>query len=201
MNLRDTYNRIAADWDNENGGKTWSTPRVQMFATYFLPSATILDAGCGPGHKAKELAECGLRVHGFDFSEEMVKIARTAVPEATFAVGDLRTFEATEQYNGILALASLLHVPKPEVAGVMQRLWSCLRTGGYMFALVKERPDGMPEEEDVTKDNYGYEYSRLFTYFTMPEFKQYFLDLGAEIMLEERFPIGHTVWLGLIVKK
>lgn len=41
----------------------------------------LLDAGCGPGNKARELVDMGMCVHGFDFSEEMARLARQAVKE------------------------------------------------------------------------------------------------------------------------
>lgn len=201
MDLRETYNRIAEDWNKENGGWTWSTPRVQAFATYFPKGSLILDAGCGPGNKARELMDVGMRVHGFDFSEEMVRLARQAVPEGTFNVGDLREVAVDSEYDGILALASLLHISKAEVGAVVGRLWEHLKPSGYFFVAVKEQKEGGPAEEVVARDDYGYPIERFFSFFTMEELKKYFTDLGGEVVMQERFPIGRTVWLNVIIKK
>src|ERR1700678_211715 len=49
----------------------------------------VLDAACGPGLYAAELARRGGVVTGFDQSPRMVEICRDAVPEGEFRVHDL----------------------------------------------------------------------------------------------------------------
>jgi SAM-dependent methyltransferase len=49
----------------------------------------ILDAACGPGLYAQELARRGALVTGFDQSPRMVELSRSRVPEAEFRVHDL----------------------------------------------------------------------------------------------------------------
>ena len=49
----------------------------------------VLDAACGPGLYAAELARRGAAVTGFDHSPRMVDIARSRVPEGEFRVHDL----------------------------------------------------------------------------------------------------------------
>ncbi len=50
----------------------------------------VLDAGCGPGLYAAELAGRGARVIGFDQSPRMVELCRQRVP-----AGDFRTHDVT----------------------------------------------------------------------------------------------------------
>jgi SAM-dependent methyltransferase len=58
-----------------------------------LPGADVLDAGCGTGRYAIELARRGYVVHGVDLSPDLIDIAVRANGEAggsvSFAVGDL----------------------------------------------------------------------------------------------------------------
>jgi SAM-dependent methyltransferase len=58
-----------------------------------LPGSEILDAGCGTGRYAIELARRGYVVHGVDLSPELIEVARSANGEvhrgASFAVGDI----------------------------------------------------------------------------------------------------------------
>ena len=70
-----------------------------------LPGASILDAGCGTGRYAIELARRGYSVHGVDLSPELVEVARQSVREqagsVVFRVGDI--FELPRHcYSGIL---------------------------------------------------------------------------------------------------
>jgi SAM-dependent methyltransferase len=58
-----------------------------------LPGAKILDAGCGTGRYALELARRGYVVHGADLSPELIDIATRAIGDSTgrtsFSVGDI----------------------------------------------------------------------------------------------------------------
>jgi ubiquinone/menaquinone biosynthesis C-methylase UbiE len=49
----------------------------------------VLDAACGPGLYAAELARRGAHVVGFDHSPRMVEICRARVPQGEFQVHDL----------------------------------------------------------------------------------------------------------------
>jgi SAM-dependent methyltransferase len=49
----------------------------------------VLDAACGPGLYAAELAASGARVTGFDQSPRMVSLCRERVPAGEFRVHDL----------------------------------------------------------------------------------------------------------------
>src|SRR5262245_34462437 len=58
-----------------------------------LPGAEILDAGCGTGRYAIELARRGYVVHGVDLSPELIAVAAGATEGSTgrvsFTVGDI----------------------------------------------------------------------------------------------------------------
>src|SRR5262245_9282428 len=67
-----------------------------------LPGATLLDAGCGTGRYAGELARRGYLVEGVDRSSELIETARQSVGDAaSFRVGDLLVLPAAH-YGGIL---------------------------------------------------------------------------------------------------
>jgi SAM-dependent methyltransferase len=69
------------------------------------PGATILDAGCGTGRYAGELARRGYAVEGVDRSSELIETARQSVrgygDSVSFRVGDILTLPAA-RYDGIL---------------------------------------------------------------------------------------------------
>jgi 2-polyprenyl-3-methyl-5-hydroxy-6-metoxy-1,4-benzoquinol methylase len=64
-----------------------------------LAPATVLDAGCGTGRVARELARRGVGVVGVDADESMIATARERDPELDWRVADLcgldlgRTFD------------------------------------------------------------------------------------------------------------
>jgi 2-polyprenyl-3-methyl-5-hydroxy-6-metoxy-1,4-benzoquinol methylase len=58
-----------------------------------LPGGEVLDAGCGTGRYALELARRGYAVRGVDLSPELIDIATQAIGDSTghvsFSVGDI----------------------------------------------------------------------------------------------------------------
>src|SRR5687768_3180993 len=58
-----------------------------------LPGAEVMDAGCGTGRYAIELARRGYRVDGIDVSPELVEVAKRAAVEShgsvSFWVGNI----------------------------------------------------------------------------------------------------------------
>jgi SAM-dependent methyltransferase len=71
-----------------------------------LPGATLLDAGCGTGRYAGELARRGYAVEGVDRSSELIETARQSVRghgnSVSFRVGDLLALLPVARYAGIL---------------------------------------------------------------------------------------------------
>lgn len=76
-----------------------------------IPNPRILEIGCGPGQFAHYLWDQGFRdYHGFDFSPEAVRIAKTVVPQS-FDVGDALKAESFRyEYNVAIVLEVLEHV-------------------------------------------------------------------------------------------
>ena len=69
------------------------------------PGAEVVDAGCGTGRYAIELARRGYRVDGIDVSPELVEVAKRAAAESqgsvSFWIGDILDL-AHERYQAIL---------------------------------------------------------------------------------------------------
>ena len=139
---------------------------------------------------------------GIDFSEKMIEIAKREVPEGTFLVLDLGDVDKLDYlFDGIFMQAALLHVPKKEVIGKLEKLTKKLKVGGYLYVGVKERkPEGV-EEEIKTEDDYGYPYERFFSYFTTDEVESYLRKAGLEVVSSEIKPSGNTNWIQVIGRK
>lgn len=115
MNLQETYNRIARDWHKDHQKDDWWVEGVRQFISLLPAGGSVLDVGCGAGTKTKYLQKKGLDVMGIDFAAEMIAIAKEEVPNAEFAVGDMRALPLfKKRFDGIFAQASLLHISKNE---------------------------------------------------------------------------------------
>jgi SAM-dependent methyltransferase len=118
-------------------------PLYQRFLRYVRPGGRILDAGCGPGRDALVFAERGYEVVAFDASEAMVQLARRRVGDRV-EVRWMR-FEDLEwqnEFDGIWACASLLHVPKAAFTEVGIRLAMALRPAGAWYMSFKLGTEG-----------------------------------------------------------
>ncbi|WP_192072956.1 class I SAM-dependent methyltransferase [Pantoea agglomerans] len=135
MNNEDYYRQNAQRFFTD-------TVSVDMSAHYppFIdclpPGAHILDAGCGSGRDVKAFSEMGFIVEAFDASAELVALARqlSGKPVAQMRFQDV---DAVERYDGIWCCASLLHVSKAELPGVMTKLTMALKPGGVGYLSFK----------------------------------------------------------------
>ncbi len=113
----------------------------------------ILDAGCGSGRDTKAFVDRGYRVTAIDASAKMVEATErlTGQPAKQMRFQGL---EDQNEFDAIWACASLLHVSRAELGGVLKRFVAALRPGGVCYLSFKEG-DGERTERD-----------RLFTDFT-----------------------------------
>lgn len=106
------------------------------FTKHLFPNALILDFGCGSGRDTKAFLEEGFKVEAIDGSEELCKKASdyTGIQVKQMLFNDL---DETDKYDGIWANATLLHLPKAELADVLKRLEKALKPNGIIFASFK----------------------------------------------------------------
>jgi SAM-dependent methyltransferase len=114
--------------------------------------AEVLELGCGRGvPTTRELARRH-RVTGVDISAVQIELARHHVPEASFIQGDVTELDvASGSLNAIVALYVFGHIPVREQPGLIGRIGSWLRPGGFLLATI-----GTGEaHEDVDEDWLG----------------------------------------------
>jgi len=108
----------------------------EPFLAFVPQGGRILDAGCGSGRDSAAFLMRGCQVTAFDGSAAMVKAAteRTGLPVLHL------TFDAIswrDEFDGVWAFASLLHLPSDDIADALVRLTATLKDGGVLFASLK----------------------------------------------------------------
>lgn len=99
-----------------------------------LTGQRVLDAGCGPGMAAIELARRGAEVVAVDLSPTLVDLARERYGHAphaarvTWASGDMLD-PAHGTFDWVLAMDSLIHYDEPELLGALRGLAARVRRG------------------------------------------------------------------------
>ncbi|MEC5324986.1 class I SAM-dependent methyltransferase [Aurantimonas sp. A3-2-R12] len=99
-------------------------------------ATTVVDIGCGHGGLAKALTARGFRVTGIDPGEAAIEAARTAAPEADFAVapGEKLPF-ADHSFDAAVFLNSLHHVPKARMLDALGEAARVTRAGGTVLVV------------------------------------------------------------------
>ena len=107
-----------------------------------LPGSEVLDAGCGTGRYAAELARRGYLVHGIDVSTELVEVARRSIDEApvsvSFAVGNIFD-QPAGRFDAILCRGVLNDfVDHDSRAAVFATFARAIRPAGVLILDVRE---------------------------------------------------------------
>lgn len=167
---------------------------INKFTSYLQPGAHILDAGSGVGRDTKTFLEMGFKVSAFDASEEMVKMSTEYAGVQTRLL-KFEDMDYENEFDGIWACASLLHVKKEDMEVVFSKLSKALKQNGILFVSYKDR------DEDYEKDG------RNFSCFTNDEFDT-FMQKFEDFKILSKFTtfdvrpnrIGEK-WLNAIVAK
>lgn len=101
------------------------------------PNAYILDFGCGVGRDSKYFIEKGYRIRAIDGSEEICKLATQYINQKVECMR-FEELEEVNQYDGIWACASILHVEKEKLPAVFNRMIKALKENGVMFVSFKK---------------------------------------------------------------
>lgn len=102
-----------------------------------LPAgAHILDAGCGGGRDSKVFMENGFTVTAMDASGKMCAEAEKLLKQEVLRLS-FEEMNFQNEFDGIWACASLLHVAKSEINLIMRKLKNALMQDGVLYASFK----------------------------------------------------------------
>ena len=96
---------------------------------------SVLDAGCGTGRVARELARRGLDVVGVDLDPSMLDTARRNAPQLDWRLGDLATVELGRQFEAAVLAGNVMIFLTPGTEGaVVANVARHLTPGGLLIA-------------------------------------------------------------------
>lgn len=186
------YNQNAARFLEDTAGVEF-TEIQNAFLSLLPEGALILDFGCGSGRDALEFLKRGYQVEATDGSEEMCRasaeLTGLAVRQMLF-----QELDEKEKYDGIWACSSILHLSKPELGDVLDRMTAALKRNGILYASFKY---GTFE---------GERNGRYFTDFTEERFAEFIKGITG-LRIEKMWITddvrpgrGEEKWLNMILK-
>lgn len=170
------------------------TATQTRFTAHLPQGATILDFGCGSGRDTKYFLSQGFQVEAIDGSEELCKLASeyTGIPVKHMLFQEL---DAVEQYDGIWACSSILHLPLEELEPVLEKMAKALKPQGIIYTSFKYG------------DFAGERNGRYFTDMTDASFAALMQNITA-LTTEEQWITsdvrpgrGEEKWLNIILRK
>lgn len=129
------YNQNAESFYEGTVGVDMS-PWRDRFESYVPDGGRVLDAGCGSGRDSRAFKQHGYSVVAFDASSQMCRMASQLIGQEVWQMRfDEISFD--DEFDGIWACASLLHVAEEELPQVLGKLHKALRDGGTLYASFK----------------------------------------------------------------
>jgi SAM-dependent methyltransferase len=167
----------------------------KLFLKYIPKGGKILDLGCGSGRDTKYFLGKGYDVVAVDGSIEMVKLSTEYTGKKTLHM-TFQEIDFEEEFDGIWACASLLHVRRDEISSILYKIYHALKPNGVLYSSFK-----YGDKEEYRDDG------RFFNYYDEKSFSELIKKLGyfdiLEILITNDVRKGkeNEKWLNVIVKK
>lgn len=192
-NTLNYYNNNAVDFYQNTVSIDFSDTQSK-FLLKLDKNAHILDFGCGSGRDTKTFLNQGYHVESTDGSVELCKLA---TQYAGIAVRHMlfQDLSAADQYDGIWACSSILHLPLDELSDVMRKMATALKPNGIIYTSFKYGTFS------------GERNGRYFTDMTESTFTAFIRNI-ADLVTEEQWISfdarpgrGEEQWLNIILRK
>lgn len=187
------YNQCAEAYNETTLNIEFDSKR-EMLLKYLQPNAHILDLGCGSGRDSKGFLQKGYKVTAVDGSKELCKIASKNIGQDVICQL-FNELDAVNEFDGVWACASLLHLPTNELKQTLKRVEKALKKDGYFYASFK-----YGDFEGERDGRYFNDFTEVSFNTLLKEFPN--LELQEVEVTTDVIPGRENVsWLNVIMKK
>lgn len=129
------YDRNAAGYINDTVNADMQS-LYDWFTGYLQCGSRIFDLGCGTGRDSKYFMSKGYSVTAVDGSKELCDFASEYIGQDVRCML-FEDLDYVDEFDGIWACASILHVPEAGLADVFARMSRALRKNGCIYVSFK----------------------------------------------------------------
>lgn len=135
MSTIDFYNQNA-EWFFKDSVNIDMADLYEPFLNLLPVNAHILDAGCGSGRDSLYFLNKGYKITAIDASKELSKLASELIKQPVLNIS-FQDIDFENEFDGVWASASLLHIPRNEINDVLNRIAKALKQNGVLYASFK----------------------------------------------------------------
>lgn len=186
---------------DEHGDEFFADTVDLVFTDLYMPfldllpkGSRILDAGCGSGRDSRYFIDNGYDVTSMDASEKMVALSSEFLNRQVLHLS-FQEIDFKEEFDGIWACSSLLHINRKEIDNVLRRLTDALVGSGVIYASFKH---GNKEEKRK---------GLLFNYYDEASFES-LISGHSQLGLIETWRTNdlrkgreHELWFNILLRK
>ncbi|MDQ4010353.1 MAG: class I SAM-dependent methyltransferase [Actinomycetota bacterium] len=127
---------------------TGANPHGEADFVFSYGPRSVLDAGCGTGRVAIELARRGLDVVGTDLDQDMIDAARAKAPKLTWVHADLSELDVAHRFDAVVLAGNVIpYVASDRRQAAVVACAQHLTPGGLLIAGFQLQ-DGWPAVAD-----------------------------------------------------
>lgn len=149
----DPYDEIAEIYSERNLHANEAVRAARRHFIARLPDGgRVIDLGCGNGRDLSYFGHKGFQCVGIDSSKKLCSIAAASATTAEVLHLDMRAMKFPNgSFDGAWSSASLHHLKRIELPGVIQKIAELLKHGGVFFASLKRGEGEGFEVDSYTK--------------------------------------------------
>ena len=161
------------------------------FEAYLKPGGRLLDLGCGSGRDSMYFLSRGFDVVSIDGATEICKIAEKNIGKEVRNIR-FEELDYINEFDAIWANASLLHVKRDSIVGVVERILLALKKEGILYTSWKNG--------DFQRNDDGRHYTDMTEKDIIGLFKSFDVEV-IEIWTSNDQMKRENGWISVIVKK
>jgi 2-polyprenyl-3-methyl-5-hydroxy-6-metoxy-1,4-benzoquinol methylase len=154
--MAQNIDEINRDFYDSSGSFFNAIPFSPILPELFLKygkGGAILEVGSGPGGLAVWLEDKGYEVTCLEPAKKLAEAA--AEKGLTVYPFTIQEFETDLQYDCVIAISSLIHVPKEELPNQIKKIAGFLKPGGILFvSFIEGDSEGLEDPTNVGKLRY-----------------------------------------------